>query len=155
MASYVFVTQWQFVAPVAKVWDEIYQSSRWPEWWPSVQSVTELRKGDKEGVGSIRRYVWRGALPYTLSFDMHTTVVKEYSRLEGIASGELSGRGCWTFSSADADASTHVRYDWEVDANKVWMRALAPILRPVFEWNHDYVMEKGRIGLHARLSPQP
>ena len=78
--------------------------------------------------------------------------MNECCRLEGIASGELSGRGAWTFSTRGADELTHVRYDWEVDANKVWMRALAPILRPVFEWNHDYVMEKGRIGLNARLS---
>jgi hypothetical protein len=31
------------------------------------------------------------------------------------------------------------------------MNALAPIARPVFEWNHDYVMHRGGEGLKARL----
>jgi len=149
MAGYRFVTNWRLDAPVAAVWEEINHSERWPQWWQSVLAVVELQKGDETGVGSVRRYTWRGALPYKLTFDMRTTVVEKHARLEGVATGELSGHGCWTF--AGQGSVTTVRYDWEVDANKAWMRLLSPIARPLFEWNHDIVMNRGLEGLTSRL----
>jgi uncharacterized protein YndB with AHSA1/START domain len=149
-ASYKFVTHWQFQASPVDVWDAIHHSERWPQWWKAVESVVELQKGDSTGVGSLRRYTWRGALPYRLSFDMRTTQVEPPVRLEGRASGELEGRGCWTLSGQGS--TTLVRYDWEVEANKRWMQILSPIARPLFEWNHDTVMRWGFEGLTARLA---
>ena len=36
---------------------------------------------------------------------------------------------------------------------KAWMNLLAPVARPVFEWNHDWVMARGGEGIaeSARL----
>ena len=31
------------------------------------------------------------------------------------------------------------------------MNVLAPLARPIFEWNHDYVMRAGRRGLRTRM----
>jgi hypothetical protein len=149
MASYEFVTNWEFDAPLDRVWNEIYHSERWPEWWKAVESVVSIAPGDESGVGAIRRYTWRGALPYRLRFDMTTTRVERLVRLEGIAKGELSGQGCWHFSSEGSKA--RVRYDWEVETSKRWMQVLRPIARPVFEWNHDAVMRWGLDGIKQRL----
>ncbi len=33
MSQYSFVTQWSFQAPLEKVWNEISDMDRWPEWW--------------------------------------------------------------------------------------------------------------------------
>jgi len=44
-----------------------------------------------------------------------------------------------------------VRYDWCVRTNRAWMNALAPLLRPVFQWNHDAVMREGGAALARRL----
>ena len=49
-------------------------------------------------------------------------------------------------------AVTVVRYDWSVDVTKPWMVWLAPLLKPVFKWNHDAVMRAGGVGLARRLS---
>ena len=81
---------------------------------------------------------------------MRTTRVEKYDRIEGVATGELSGHGLWTFVSEGS--STKVRYDWEVDANKRWMQWLSPVARPLFEWNHDFVMNRGLEGLTSRLT---
>ena len=150
MASYKFVTEWRFDAPIAKVWDEISHPERWPEWWKAVESVVTLKTGDADGIGVVRHYTWRGALPYRLKFDMRTTLIEKPVRLEGEATGELHGRGRWTLSPESQ--STFVRYDWEVDATKSWMRVLSPLARPLFEWNHDTVMRWGFDGLKRRLS---
>ncbi len=45
---------------------------------------------------------------------------------------------------------TAVVYEWNVHTTKAWMNLLSPIARPVFEWNHDWVMRNGAQGL-ARL----
>jgi hypothetical protein len=46
---------------------------------------------------------------------------------------------------------TLVRYDWQVEATKGWMRLLAPLARPMFAWNHDVIIRWGHDGLTRRL----
>jgi hypothetical protein len=149
MTTYSFVTIWRVKAPIETVWNEIYHSQDWPVWWKGVESVVEIGKGDELGVGSVHRYTWRSKLPYRLSFDMKTVRIDPPVLLEGIATGELQGHGLWQLSTVDGE--TIVRYDWKVETTKSWMNLLAPIARPLFEWNHNVVMSWGAKGLEQRL----
>jgi hypothetical protein len=149
MAEYRFLTDWQFHAPLERVWAEIKAMDRWPEWWRFVSRVELLKQGDADEIGSVRRITWKTALPYTLTFDSELVSVERFSRLEGRAFGELDGRGIWTFRG-DA-RTTHVRYDWHVTTTKAWMNILAPMARPIFAWNHDKVMAAGHEGLRRRF----
>jgi uncharacterized protein YndB with AHSA1/START domain len=150
-SRYEFVTQWTIPAPIERVWKELLFPEQWPDWWRGVESVELVRPGVAPlGTGAIRRYVWKSRLPYRLKFTMETTFIEPLSRIEGHATGELEGFGCWQLSHADGN--TQVRYDWHVIANKWWMRWLAPLARPAFEWNHDIVMEWGRQGLIRRVA---
>jgi len=149
MEQYSFVTRWSFPAPCSNVWDEISHSLDWPQWWRGVEAVIELEAGDDDGLGSLRRYTWKSALPYRLKFDMRTVRVERCIAIEGIAMGELEGRGLWTFE--ESGGVTSVRYDWDVKTTKAWMRILAPIARPLFNWNHDVIMKWGYEGLTRRL----
>ena len=149
MKTYDFVTVWRVKAPIESVWNEIYQSHDWPTWWKGVEKVVEVHKGDEGGVGSIHRYTWKSKLPYRLSFDMKTVRIEPPRLLEGIAFGELQGRGLWQLSTQANE--TIVRYDWNVVTTKPWMNLLAPIARPLFEWNHNVVMNWGAEGLEKRL----
>jgi hypothetical protein len=149
MNTYEFVTIWHVKAPIEKVWNEIYHSTDWPTWWRGVENVLETRKGDESGVGSIHRYTWKSKLPYRLRFDMQTIRIEPPQLLEGIAVGELQGRGLWQLSTEGSE--TIVRYDWTVVTTKRWMNLLAPIARPLFEWNHNVVMNWGAKGLEKRL----
>jgi Polyketide cyclase / dehydrase and lipid transport. len=149
MKDYEFVTIWRVKAPLESVWNEIYHSDLWPDWWKGVESVELVRKGDESGVGSVHRYTWKSKLPYRLSFEMQAVRVEPPVLLEGIAAGELAGRGVWRLSSENDE--TIARYDWKVETTKRWMNLLAPIARPVFKWNHDVVMGWGAQGLAKRL----
>jgi hypothetical protein len=148
IARYEFLTTWCLEAPIERVWDALYDSQRWPEWWPGVQRVQILEAGDAERVGELSRYTWKSRLPYTLEFDMRTTRVERPHLVEGAASGELAGEGRWRLF--EAPGMTAVTYEWAVDTTARWMNLLAPIARPVFRWNHDLVMRGGGEGL-ARL----
>jgi len=154
MSHYQLVTHWSFAAPVERVWHELKQPQEWPRWWKGVVAVQLLEAGDANDVGAYRRMTWRSALPYQLAFNMRTTRVVPQSVIEGVADGELTGRGVWTLS-ANASGGADVRYDWTVEATKWWMRALAPVAKPLFEWNHGVVMEWGREGLGRRLERRP
>lgn len=143
------VTEWHLEAPRTAVWEVLTTPEDWPSWWRAVKRVEVLKAGDRNGVGSVRRMTWRTALPYTLSFDMTTMRVEPMTVIEGQASGELDGIGRWTLS--DHGTGTHVRYDWIVAVSKPWMRVLAPVLRPVFAWNHGKVMTWGYDGIRRKL----
>ncbi|MCW3478173.1 SRPBCC family protein [Neisseriaceae bacterium JH1-16] len=148
MAEYCLTTRWRVEAPLEVVWEAIYHADRWPAWWPGVEAVHELLPGDDCGIGAVHRYTWKSVLPYRLSFDIRVTRIERLVALEGVAYGELAGRGCWQFTREGG--LTVVRYDWQVTTAKRWMNWLAPLARPLFRWNHDVVMRAGGRGL-ARL----
>ena len=150
MSDYEFVTVWTIDAPIERVWDVIEDADAWPEWWRGVLSVKELEKGDEDGVGSIRRTVWRSALPYNLEFDSEVLRVERLKLIEARAFGELDGHGLWQFEEIGAN-KTRVQYDWRVKTTKAWMNVLAPIARPFFRWNHDTIMGWGEEGLKKSL----
>ena len=71
MASYSFVTVWRLEAPIERVYDAIRDSLAWPSWWDAVTAVEERAAGDPTtGIGNVRRYTFKGALPYSLAFDL-------------------------------------------------------------------------------------
>jgi hypothetical protein len=151
MSDYEFVTIWRFDAPIEEVWEQIKHSESWNEWWKGVISVVELKKGDEDGLGSIRRSTWKSALPYTLEFDSEIIRIERLKLIEARAFGELDGNGLWQFFD-EGDGKTRVRYDWKVKTTKPWMNFIAPLARPFFRWNHNVIMRWGEEGLKKRLS---
>jgi hypothetical protein len=59
--------------------------------------------------------------------------------------GELAGFGRWRLY--EDDGVTAVLYEWNVHTARAWMNLLAPIARPVFAWNHNWVMARGGEGI--------
>jgi uncharacterized protein YndB with AHSA1/START domain len=149
LARYRFLTTWLIDSPLEPVWELVYDAERWPGWWPAVESVDELDPGGEHKLGSVSRQVWKSRLPYRVRFESVTTRVVPGRLIEGQASGELRGRGRWRFF--EADRVTAVLYEWEVETTRRWMNAVAPLLRPAFELNHDWAMRGGGEGLARRL----
>ncbi len=149
MAGYSFLTTWLLESPREPVWEAIYDQESWPSWWRGVEEARELSPSPGEdGVGTVARMVWKSLLPYRVEFEVTTTRVERPHLLEGRAVGELEGTGRWRFY--EQDGVTAVLYEWNVATTKPWMNRLAPLLRPAFEWNHDWVMARGGEGI-ARL----
>ncbi len=129
--------------------DALADIAAWPEWWRGVTRAEPIGPESTGGVGSRYRFVFRSRLPYSLRFEM-TVVEHEPSRsIVGRATGELEGTGRWTLSPQGN--STLVRYDWDVRTTRWWMNLIGPLARPIFEANHDQIMEWGQTGLGRRL----
>jgi hypothetical protein len=149
VAEYSFLTAWLVEAPIERVWDELFDVADWPRWWKGVTEARELEPGDSDGVGTVFTISWRSLLPYDLTFVTTVTRVEKPALMEGRAMGELTGTGRWRlFHHGDVTAVT---YEWDVHTTKAWMNALAPLARPIFEFNHDYVMRRGAAGLRDRV----
>jgi uncharacterized protein YndB with AHSA1/START domain len=149
MADYRFLTTWLIEADRERVWDAIYDSESWPEWWRGVLAAEKLEEGDEAGVGQYGRYVWKSKLPYKLEFHARTTRVEKPHLLEGTVEGELEGTGTWRLY--EEAGTTAVLYRWEVRTTRAWMNLLTPIARPIFAVNHDFVMRNGGEGLGKLL----
>jgi hypothetical protein len=149
MAEYRFLTTWLLDSPREPVWDAIYDQERWPSWWRGVEEAEELRAGEESGVGSVSRMVWKSLLPYRVEFEVTTRRVEPFHLLEGHAVGELEGVGRWRLY--EQEEATAVLYEWNVSTTKSWMNLMAPLLRPAFEWNHDWVMARGGEGISRLL----
>ena len=150
MASYSFVTEWRLDAPIDRVYEAIHDSLAWPSWWSAVKAVEEIRPAaERNGVGTVRRYTFKGSLPYTLSFDLAVDRVEPPTTLGGRATGELEGSGVWTLR--EDGGTTVARYDWNVRTTRWWMNLVAPLARGVFKSNHDIVMRSGAKGICGLL----
>jgi hypothetical protein len=84
-----------------------------------------------------------------VEFQVTTTRVERPFLLEADAVGELAGVGRWRLF--ERDGVTAALYEWNVSTTKSWMNLIAPLARPVFEWNHDWVMARGGEGIAELL----
>jgi hypothetical protein len=148
--NYSFTTTWFIEAPLQPVCEAICQSMSWPHWWRNVERVEEIAPGDARGIGSVRRYTWRGHLPYRLTFDIRLVHFEPLAVIEGIASGDVVGQGRWSFASEGP--VTVVRYEWRVRTARTWMSVLALFASPVIKWNHNAVMRQGGVALAQKLN---
>jgi len=149
MAEYAFLTTWLLECGREPVWEAIHDQERWPQWWRGVEEAEEVKAGENGDVGSVSRLVWKSLLPYRVEFEVTTARVERPHLLEGHAVGELEGVGRWRLY--EQDGVTAVLYEWNVATTKPWMNAMAPLLRPAFEWNHDWVMRRGGEGISKLL----
>lgn len=141
MADYRLISTWRLEAPLQRVYDAVSDSLRWPQWWPGADRVEQTADGDDNGIGCLRHYVWKGRLPYRLSFTACVTRIEPPRLLEATVNGDLEGVGRWTFS--ENGGVTTVRHEWYVRTTRGWMNAVAPLSRALFENNHHALMREG------------
>lgn len=142
-------SEWHLAASPEAVWRVLEAAEAWPQWWPEVRRVERLKRGDENDEGAVRRTWWTSRLPYGFVVDFVTRAAEKPHLLAVEASGDLVGMGRWEIAAIPVGC--RVRYVWQVHPRKVWMRWLAPLLAPVFAWNHHAVMRDGAIGMAQRL----
>jgi uncharacterized protein YndB with AHSA1/START domain len=140
---YVFVDEWDVAAPREAVFDALVDGSTYPEWWRPVYISCEAE--GPIAVGQVSRQHFKGRLPYTLKTTSTLTALDRPHRFEVDVEGDLRGHGIWTVT--ERDGGTHVRFDWEVFADRALLRYLTPVLRPLFRANHNWAIARAMDGL--------
>jgi len=150
-SEYQFVTRWQVVGTVDEVSEILGNPEDLPRWWPSVylEAVTVAPpRGD--GLGRVVRLHTKGWLPYTLTWQLE---VVESRRPHGFtieATGDFVGRGIWTF--VQDGAWVGVTFDWRLRVEKMGVKQLSPLLKPIFAANHRWAMRRGEESLKLELA---
>ena len=148
-SDFLLVSNWRLAVPRADVWTVLKTPTLWPKWWRFVARVDELDHGDSDGVGAKHRVSWTSRLPYRVNLETEVVETQPEQLIRLHAEGDVRGEGCWRLS--DLDGGCAAEYTWRVSLDRAWMRVLAPILRPVFAWNHNAVMDEGERGLKRYL----
>lgn len=149
MRRFELLSIWRVEAPLEAIWPVMLDSLSWPRWWTGLERVCELERGRADGLGNVRRYIWRSPLWFHLQIDMRTTAVEEHRRLAAIASGDVTGTGEWRFRAGGGE--TLVEYDWRVEVVRPGLRYLAALGGPLFARSHRAVMTRGARGLAREL----
>lgn len=147
---YVFVDEWDVAAPPRAVFDAVADARTYPLWWRPV--YLDVESDGPVRVGAESRQHFKGRLPYHLRT---TSVVVELDPPGTITSdvvGDLRGRGTWTLTPTAL--GTHVRFDWQVHADRKLLRVLTPVLRPLFRWNHNWAIKAAMRGLEPYAARQ-
>lgn len=147
--NFELVSEWHLAAPPEAVWRVLDAPESWPQWWPEIRRVELLVAGREHDIGAVRRTWWTSRLPYGFVLDFTTRAADKPHLLVVEARGDLAGMGRWEISAIPV--GTRVRYVWQVHPHKRWMRWLAPVLSPLFAWNHHAVMKDGAVGMAHRL----
>jgi mannose-6-phosphate isomerase-like protein (cupin superfamily)/uncharacterized protein YndB with AHSA1/START domain len=141
--EYVFVDEWDVAAPVEAVHAAVGDAGTYPDWWQP--TYLDVRTEGTPGVGFVAHHHFRGPLPYTLRATTRTTRYEPPQLVETVVDGDLRGTGVWTLTPTAS--GTHVRFDWQVFADRAFLRVLTPLLRPVFRWNHAWAIKCAQKGL--------
>jgi mannose-6-phosphate isomerase-like protein (cupin superfamily)/uncharacterized protein YndB with AHSA1/START domain len=136
--EYLFVDEWDVAAPREAVYDAISDGRTYPQWWKPV--YIDVRKD-----GEYTHQHFKGRLPYHLRTRTTTVRLERPHVIEGETEGDLRGRGVWTLTPTER--GTHVRFDWQVHADRKLLRVLTPVLRPAFRWNHNWAIRRAMEGL--------
>ena len=148
--DYHFIDRWRVEGSVKEVADIIEDALSLSAWWPSVYfEVRELEPGGKGGVGKLVRLRAGGWLPYTLRLNFRTTESRYPHGFTMEATGDLEGKGVWTFEPAGEFVD--VTYDWTIRANKPIIDKLSFLLKPIFRSNHNWTMKRGEESLKLEL----
>jgi hypothetical protein len=149
---YEFRTDWRVEGSMEEVFDILSDAEGLTRWWPSVYlDVRRLEAGDADGVGSRYELFTKGWLPYTLRWSLRITDRERPRGFALAAEGDFVGRGVWSLSPAVGGGLVDVTYDWTVSAEKPLLRALSPVLRPIFALNHRWAMARGEESLVLEL----
>jgi mannose-6-phosphate isomerase-like protein (cupin superfamily)/uncharacterized protein YndB with AHSA1/START domain len=141
--EYLFVDEWDVAAPREAVYHAISEARTYPQWWTPVYIDVEAE--GEPAVGKESRQHFKGRLPYHLHTRSRISRLEPPHIVEADVDGDLRGHGKWTLT--ETPDGTHVRFDWQVFADKPLLRLLTPILRPAFRWNHAWAIARAREGL--------
>ena len=143
MRPYVFVDEWDVAAPPEAVFAAIADARTYPEWWRPVYLDVDA-DGPAE-LGKESRQHFKGRLPYHLHTRSRVVALDAPRTVTADVDGDLRGRGTWTLTPTAS--GTHVRFDWQVQADRKLLKALTPLLRPLLRWNHNWAIARAMEGL--------
>lgn len=143
LSHYRFSSKWTVPGTLDRVFGVLSRLETYPHWWPEVKEINLIDPSCADAR-------IRGLLPYSLRFRMCRELSdRDRGILKVRLSGDLDGYSSWTCKARPNGCL--LRFEQEVFVNKLLLRLLAPVGRPVFRLNHALMMFRGERGLRRYL----
>ena len=111
--DYVFVDRFTAPCDVETAYQYISRIEEYPHWWGGVyKKITKLNEVPEGEPGARHAVTVGGFLPYTLKLQNEVVHVDKPNRIEFTATGDLEGKGIWTFRKVPE--GTELTFDWRV-----------------------------------------
>ena len=140
--EYHFLTRWRVEATAEEVFDVLEKPLDLVRWWPFYLDVKEIEP-------DVHEFYARGWLPYSMRWRMRRTKLHRPTGFSLEAWGDFEGIGVWSF--AQDGNYVDITYDWRIKGEKLLLRTLSFLLRPIFAANHNWVMAQGERSLKQEL----
>lgn len=147
LGDYHFKTHWRVRARIETIYEILCQAVDYPRWWGlSHFTAKPIAPAGFNGLGQVVQFEMRGWLPYTLRWRLKSVEADKPSHIAGISSGDFSGVGVWTLKQDGPWAD--IIFNWTVIVHKPFLKTWGFLLKPLFMWNHDWVMGRAEKGLN-------
>ena len=147
--QYAFVEKWTLGASPEAVFRALADFELWPRWgYPCYLEGT--RQGKPGVVGTTGSVLVRGGLPVKVTMNLQITRVVPGRELELAISGDLEGFAIKSVRPMPG-GTTELLSDMCCNPRLPWVRALTPVLRRMFCWNHEQAINAGYAGLARYL----
>lgn len=146
---YSFNNCWNIKAPLEQSWNELLNYKKWPAWCDALEKIEPLGRFEHLKKGNQIRSVWKGTLPYSVSFDAIIKDIAPYSFLSFNVTGDLRGEGICHFVRSKENSM--INFIWNVSPTRLWMRMSSPFARPLFIENHDHIIEHAVSGFNQMI----
>ena len=148
--DYIFLERWVLAATPAEVYAALADLDLYTRWgYPAYFSA---RREGPIAAGSTGKIVVQGSLPYKVNIDC-TILELEPERLISLdVTGDVIGKKTWMIRPLGE--GTELISDWRCDPSWMFFRALTPVFKPLFRWNHGQCINMAVTGLAQYLHQQ-
>ncbi|MDQ1236857.1 hypothetical protein QE450_004355 [Paenibacillus sp. SORGH_AS306] len=126
------------------------------DFWQGVSFAKVKQTGDTNGVGDEYECTFRTKMLFKLKILLKVADKSKPNQFKLMVEGPLAGEGTCFLEELDDGQATLIRCVWEVRLDHSMLRMSNPVMRPVYVWSHNKVMDEGVAGvgrhLQARVS---
>jgi len=142
-------TLWKITGRADAVWELVAEPCTYPVWWPAFR-VAE-RANAVEGVGAAWDVEVRSDRLYRLRCRLELVWSEPDRVVEWRLSGDVHGRLRFELEAA-GDLSTQVWFRGAFRLEKLGLKVISPVARPVYERDHLKIARAGAEGLQDELA---
>jgi hypothetical protein len=100
-------------------------------------------------VGQVVKVCVKGPLPFRIRFDLTVAALEAPTAITLTAAGDIDGE--WKMRFEPQGPRVTIHSDWQFAPRKAPPAFIAPLLKPVFRWNHTSSTKRAYQGLQPYL----
>lgn len=149
--QYTLNTHWRIPGNISDAYEILTRPLDYPKWWGLKDfTAIEISGAGADSLGQTVQFEMKGWLPYRLRWQLRAIEAEKPHHIAGVSKGDFEGLGVWSLKQDNGWAD--ITFNWGVTVQHPFLRRWAMLLRPLFLWNHHWVMNKSKQGMEKMMS---